>query len=73
MILLSIYVLYSNMTYIYPVSCLVEIKLFQIVSIVSKLFQIVSRAFHFYKMFILAFHIKCGKQTFHSYNWLEIY
>ena len=32
MLLLSIYVLYSNVTYIYPVSCLVEIKLFQIVS-----------------------------------------
>ena len=31
MLLLSIYVLYSNVTYIYPVSCLVEIKLFQIV------------------------------------------
>ena len=29
MLLLSIYVLYSNVTYIYPVSCLVEIKLFQ--------------------------------------------
>ena len=32
MLLLSIYLLYSNVTYIYPVSCLVEIKLFQIVS-----------------------------------------
>ena len=32
MLLLSIYVLYSNITYVYPVSCLVEIKLFQIVS-----------------------------------------
>ena len=32
MLLLLIYVLYSNVTYIYPVSCLVEIKLFQIVS-----------------------------------------
>ena len=32
MLLLSIYVLYSNLTYIYPVSCPVEIKLFQIVS-----------------------------------------
>ena len=32
MLLLSIYILYSNVTYIYPVSCLVEIKLFQIVS-----------------------------------------
>ena len=32
MLLLSIYVLYSNVTYIYPVSCLVEIKLFEIVS-----------------------------------------
>ena len=31
MLLLSIYVLYSNVTYMYPVSCLVEIKLFQIV------------------------------------------
>ena len=29
MLLLSIYVLYSNVTYIDPVSCLVEIKLFQ--------------------------------------------
>ena len=28
-LLLSIYVLYSNVSYIYPVSCLVEIKLFQ--------------------------------------------
>ena len=27
-LLLSIYVLYSNVTYIYPVSCLVEIKCF---------------------------------------------
>ena len=27
MLLLSIYVLYSNVTYIYPVSCLMEIKL----------------------------------------------
>ena len=27
MLLLSIYVLYSNVTYIYPVSCLVEIKI----------------------------------------------
>ena len=32
MLPLSIYVLYSNVTYIYPVSCLVKIKLFQIVS-----------------------------------------
>ena len=32
MLLLSIFVLYSNVTYIYPASCLVEIKLFQIVS-----------------------------------------
>ena len=32
MLLLSMYVLYSNVTYIYPVSCLVKIKLFQIVS-----------------------------------------
>ena len=32
MSLLSIYILYSNVGYIYPVSCLVEIKLFQIVS-----------------------------------------
>ena len=32
MLFLSIYVLYSNVTYISPVSCLVEIKLFQIVS-----------------------------------------
>ena len=32
MLLLLIYVLYSNVTYIYPVSCFVEIKLFQIVS-----------------------------------------
>ena len=32
MLLLSIYVLYSNVISIYPVSCLVEIKLFQIVS-----------------------------------------
>ena len=32
MLLLSICVLYSNVTYIYPVLCLVEIKLFQIVS-----------------------------------------
>ena len=31
MLLLSIYLLYSNVTYIYLVSCLVEIKLFQIV------------------------------------------
>ena len=32
MLLLSIYALYSNVTYIiYPVSCLVEIKLFHIV------------------------------------------
>ena len=30
MLLLSIYVLYSNVAYIYPVSCLVEIKLFQL-------------------------------------------
>ena len=37
MLLLSIYVLYSNVTYIYPVSCLVEIKLFQIVSLLSLL------------------------------------
>ena len=29
MLPLSIYVLYSNVTYIYPVSCLVEIKLFK--------------------------------------------
>ena len=29
MLLLSIYVLYSNVIYIYHVSCLVEIKLFQ--------------------------------------------
>ena len=42
MLLLSIYVLYSNVSEIYPVSCLVEIKLFQIVSIEIKLFQIVS-------------------------------
>ena len=34
MLLLSIYVLYSNVSYIYPVSYLVEIKLFQ--KIVSK-------------------------------------
>ena len=34
MLLLPIYVLYSNVTYIYHVSCLVEIKLFQIVSII---------------------------------------
>ena len=32
MLLLSIYVLYSNVTYIYPVSYLMEIKVFQIVS-----------------------------------------
>ena len=32
MLLLSIFVSYSNVSYIYPVSCLVEIKLFQIVS-----------------------------------------
>ena len=32
MLLLSIYVLYSNVTYIYPVSCLMEIKLLQVVS-----------------------------------------
>ena len=32
MLLLSIYVLYSNVTYIYPVSCLVEIKLLLIVT-----------------------------------------
>ena len=38
MLLLSIYVLYSNVTYIYPVSCLVEIKLFKL----FQLFQIVS-------------------------------
>ena len=37
MLLLSIYVLYSNVTYIYPVSFLMEIKLFQIA---SKLFQL---------------------------------
>ena len=37
MLLLSIYVLYSNVSYINPVSCLVEIKLFQII---SKLFKI---------------------------------
>ena len=30
MLLLSIYVLYSNVTYIYLVSCLEEIKLFQL-------------------------------------------
>ena len=36
MLLLSIYVLYSNVTYIYPVSCLVEIKLFQIAKITNK-------------------------------------
>ena len=30
MLLLSIYVLYSNVTYIYPVSCVVEIKLFRL-------------------------------------------
>ena len=30
MLLLSIYELYSNVGYIYPVSCVVEIKLFQI-------------------------------------------
>ena len=35
MLLLSIYVLYSNVTYIYPLSWLVEIKLFQIKKIVS--------------------------------------
>ena len=29
MLLLSIYILYCNVTYIHPVSCLVEIKLFQ--------------------------------------------
>ena len=34
MLLLSIYVLYSNVTDIYSVSSLVEIKLFQIVSCV---------------------------------------
>ena len=33
MLLLSIYVLYSNVTDMYPVSCLEEIKLLQIVSI----------------------------------------
>ena len=33
MSLQSIYVLYSNVTYIYPASNLVEIKLFQIVKI----------------------------------------
>ena len=35
MLLLSIYVLYSNVTYIYPVSCLEEIKLFEIVSSIA--------------------------------------
>ena len=34
MLLMSIYVLYSNVSYIYPVACLVEIKLFQIVSVI---------------------------------------
>ena len=29
MLLMSIYVLYSNVSYMYPVSCLVETKLFQ--------------------------------------------
>ena len=36
-LLLSIYVWYSNVSYIYPVSNLVEIKLFQIVSNVTEL------------------------------------
>ena len=35
MLLLSIYVLYSNVTYLYPVSCLVEIKLFQLFQCVA--------------------------------------
>ena len=33
MLLLSIKVLYSNVSFIDPVSCIVEIKLFQIVSL----------------------------------------
>ena len=39
MLLVSICVLYSNVTYIYPVTCLVEIKLFQIVSKSTYLLQ----------------------------------
>ena len=35
MLLLSIYILYSNVTYTYPVSCHVEMKLFQIVSVLE--------------------------------------
>ena len=42
--LLSIYVLYSNVTYIYPVTCLVEIKLFQLFQNCFKLFQHVTPA-----------------------------
>ena len=42
MLLLSIYVLYPNVTYIYPVSCLVEIKLFQIVPNCFNCSQVVS-------------------------------
>ena len=43
------YVLCANVTYIYPVSCLVEIKLFpncfKLLKIASKLFQIVSNTY----------------------------
>ena len=46
MLLLSIYVLYSNVTYIYPVSCLVEIKLFQIVSNVNWAFYSIYNCVH---------------------------
>ena len=42
MLLLSIYVLYSSVTYIFPGSCLMEIKLFQIISNYFKLFRIAS-------------------------------
>ena len=38
MLLQSIYVLYSNVNYIYPISCLVEIKLFQKLYIQHQLF-----------------------------------
>ena len=46
MLLLSIYVLYFNVTYIYPVSCLVEIKLLCLKKNYFKLFQIESVHVH---------------------------
>ena len=64
MLLLSIYVLYSNVTYIYPVSCLVEIKLFQncfkIVSIVSIVLYFQDTTLHYKLLLLLLLLQKIG-------------